>query len=769
MNDERPSPDVLLGAIQRDEARQRCGRLKVFLGMCAGVGKTFAMLEAARRELAAGRDVVIGYVETHGRKETDALAQGLPQLPRQQLDYRGVTMTELDLDAVLSRRPQLAIVDELAHTNVPGARHPKRWQDVAELLDAGIDVLTTLNVQHVESRANTVRQVTGAEIRETVPDSVLDSAVLELVDLPPAELVQRLCEGKVYLPDRAAAAAQNFFREGNLAALRELALRLVADHVGVDTREFRETQANAGPWKTAHCLLLGVGPSPFSEQLICWTRHMADGLRCRWLVVHVESSRALTSSAQAQLERNLATARELGAEVFTTTDDDLVRGLLRVGRQQNATQIIVGKPAGRGWLEWMRGDRLLRRLARDSGVGGAATPIANAALGRTLVKRGEGTVVLGNMQYLDATDSADASVQFTWQLGRAISGNYGSAQYFDGAVRGVAGGGKSNSLEGFCIQFCGGVYEVDVSAGSATFSRALGTGVTNVNWRGGQNSDVGGGGFAAYSTVPGNRLTVDLNNRGRDMLYFANGGSATYDYLPGVQDSAGSTAGANVFTFGSRTANAPVDFVDNIDLNTRILPIRVWDNTNSMLDRAILSGTLQNGGIQKQGDGVLELAGSNMYQNVTIVTNGTLLVNGYLNVGGAAVTVYSGATLGGTGIINRAVSVQDGGSIWPGDLGSGTLTVSNLTLSAASLSVITAGAGGAVAVQGNLVLGGTIMVANAASRPSGTYTIMTYGGTLSGTIAVGPLPGRMAATVDLAETGKVKLRLSSPGTLFSVN
>ena len=408
-------------------------------------------------------------------------------------------------------------------------------------------------------------------------------------------------------------------------------------------------------------------------------------------------------------------------------------------------------------------------LSVDSGVGGAATPIANAALGRTLVKRGEGTVVLGNMQYLDATDSADASVQFTWQLGRAISGNYGSAQYFDGAVRGVAGGGKSNSLEGFCIQFCGGVYEVDVSAGSATFSRALGTGVTNVNWRGGQNSDVGGGGFAAYSTVPGNRLTVDLNNRGRDMLYFANGGSATYDYLPGVQDSAGSTAGANVFTFGSRTANAPVDFVDNIDLNTRILPIRVWDNTNSMLDRAILSGTLQNGGIQKQGDGVLELAGSNMYQNVTIVTNGTLLVNGYLNVGGAAVTVYSGATLGGTGIINRAVSVQDGGSIWPGDLGSGTLTVSNLTLSAASLSVITAGAGGAVAVQGNLVLGGTIMVANAASRPSGTYTIMTYGGTLSGTIAVGPLPGRMAATVDLAETGKVKLRLSSPGTLFSVN
>ena len=367
MNDERPNPDALLGALQRDEAKQRRGRLKVFLGMCPGVGKTFAMLEAGQRELKTGRDVVIGYVETHGRKETDALAQGLPQLPRRHLDYRGVTMTELDLDAVLSRRPQLAIVDELAHTNVPGARHPKRWQDVAELLDAGIDVFTTLNVQHVQSRADTVRQVTGADIRETVPDSVLDGAVLELVDLPPAELVQRLREGKVYLPDRAAAAAQNFFREGNLNALRELALRLVADHVGVDTRAFRETQANAGPWKTAHCLLVGVGPSPFSEQLIRWTRHMADGLRCRWLAVHVESTRAFTPSAQAQLERNLAAARELGAEVFTTTDDDLVRGLLRIAHQQNATQIVVGKPSGSGWLEWWRGDRLLRRLVRESG------------------------------------------------------------------------------------------------------------------------------------------------------------------------------------------------------------------------------------------------------------------------------------------------------------------------------------------------------------------------------------------------------------------
>jgi two-component system sensor histidine kinase KdpD len=363
----RPNPDALLSSLQREEAAKKRGKLKVFLGMCPGVGKTFAMLEAARRELVAGRDVVIGYVETHGRKETDALTEGLPQIPRRQLEHRGIALTEFDLDATLARHPQLVLVDELAHTNAPGSRHPKRWQDVAELLDAGMDVITALNVQHVESRADTVRQVTGAEIRETVPDSVLDGAVFELVDLPPAELIQRLHEGKVYVPDRAAAAVQNYFREANLTALRELALRLVADHVGVDTREFRQTQTNAGAWKTGHCLLVAVGPGPFSEPLIRWTRRMADGLRCRWLAVHVENPRPLTEAAQAQLEKNLATARELGAEVVATTDDDLVRGLLRVARTQNATQIIVGKPASAGWLEWLRASLLLRRLARESG------------------------------------------------------------------------------------------------------------------------------------------------------------------------------------------------------------------------------------------------------------------------------------------------------------------------------------------------------------------------------------------------------------------
>jgi two-component system sensor histidine kinase KdpD len=366
-DDSRPNPDALLSSIQREETAKRRGRLKVFLGMCPGVGKTYAMLDAARREHAAGHDVVIGYVETHGRKETDALAEGLPKIPRRAIEYRGVSLAEMDLDAVLARRPRLALVDELAHTNAPGSRHPKRWQDVAELLDAGIDVWTTLNVQHVESRADVVRQISGVEIRETVPDSVLDNAEMELVDLPPAELMERLHDGKVYIPDRATSAVQNFFREANLTALRELALRLVADHVGVDTRQFHQVQTDAGPWKTGHCLLVAVGPSPLSESLTRWTRRMADGLKCRWLAIHVESTSTLSPEAQERLTKNLNTARELGAEVVTTTDTDLVRGLLRVAHEQNATQIIVGKPRGTGWLEWLRSSRLLRRLARESG------------------------------------------------------------------------------------------------------------------------------------------------------------------------------------------------------------------------------------------------------------------------------------------------------------------------------------------------------------------------------------------------------------------
>lgn len=366
-NSESRNPDALLAAIRSEEARKGRGRLKVFLGMCPGVGKTFAMLEAARRERQAGRDVVAGLVETHGRSETAALMHGLPTLPRIEVPYRDVRLLEFDLEGALKRRPQLILVDELAHTNAPGCRHLKRWQDVAELLDAGIDVYTTLNVQHVESRADTVRQITGTEIRETVPDSVLDGATFKLVDLAPPELIQRLQEGKVYLGDRAAAAVRGFFREGNLMALRELSLRLVADHVGDGTREFRKTEGGVRGAKTGHRLLVAVGPSPTSETLIRWTRRLADSLHGPWLAVYVEGPRALSEAAQAQLTRNLSAARDLGAEVVATTDGDLVEGLLRVARDREISLIVVGKPAGDGWLERWRAARLLRRLARESG------------------------------------------------------------------------------------------------------------------------------------------------------------------------------------------------------------------------------------------------------------------------------------------------------------------------------------------------------------------------------------------------------------------
>ncbi|MGO8674450.1 MAG: DUF4118 domain-containing protein [Limisphaerales bacterium] len=364
---ERPNPDVLLAALQKEGAREKRGKLKVFFGMAPGVGKTYAMLEAARRELAAGRDVVIGYVETHGRKETDALTEGLPIVPRRSTEYRGVSMTEMDLDALLARHPQLALVDEFAHTNAPGSRHPKRYQDVLELLDAGIDVFSTLNVQHVESRADAVHQITGITIRETLPDSIFDGAEFELVDLPPEELRVRLSAGKVYVPEAAGAAQEHFFRVGNLSALRELALRFAADHVGQDVLAYRQAQGIADPWKSGQRLLVAVSASPTSAALVRWTRRLAGELQAPWLAVYVELPQPLDEDEQTRLARHLALARELGAEVITTTDADVVRGLLRVAREQNATQLVVGKPVGWQALNLLRGGSLLNRLIRESG------------------------------------------------------------------------------------------------------------------------------------------------------------------------------------------------------------------------------------------------------------------------------------------------------------------------------------------------------------------------------------------------------------------
>jgi two-component system, OmpR family, sensor histidine kinase KdpD len=367
MDPEQPNPDVLLARLKRQEAEAGHGKLKVFFGMAPGVGKTYAMLEAARREFASGRDVVIGCVETHGRKETEALTLGLPEIPRLRVVYRGVSLSEFDLDAVLRRRPQLVLVDEFAHTNAPGLRHPKRYQDILEVLEAGIDVFTTLNVQHLESRAEVVCQITGIAVRETVPDHAVAQAEFELVDLAPDELRGRLAEGKVYVPESAGMARDNFFRKGNLTALRELALRFVAEHVGEDVVAYRQAHNIQDPWKSGHRLLVAVSSSPTSASLTRWTCRLAGELRASWVAVHVEVPASPTQEAQEMLGKNLALVRELGGQVVSTSDDDVVRGILRVAREQNATQIVVGKPAGWRALELLRGGSLLNRLIRSSG------------------------------------------------------------------------------------------------------------------------------------------------------------------------------------------------------------------------------------------------------------------------------------------------------------------------------------------------------------------------------------------------------------------
>src|SRR6195256_6232237 len=291
---ERPDPDELLARMKRDETAAARGKLKIFFGMSPGVGKTYAMLQAAQQKLQQGREVVVGLVETHGRKETEALLEGMPIMPRTQLEYRGAKLEEMDLDAILTWHPGLAVVDELAHTNAPGSRHPKRYQDVLELLDAGIDVYTTLNVQHVASRSDTVRQISGITVSETVPDTVLDLAdEIVLVDLTPEQLRQRLAEGKVYLGERAEWAAKNFFRESNLTALREMALRLVAEHVDRDLRDIMQVERIAGPWKSSDRLLVAVSASPYSERLIRYTRRLAPSMEAPWMVANIERARAL--------------------------------------------------------------------------------------------------------------------------------------------------------------------------------------------------------------------------------------------------------------------------------------------------------------------------------------------------------------------------------------------------------------------------------------------------------------------------------------------
>jgi two-component system sensor histidine kinase KdpD len=366
---DRPDPDELLRRVVEEQARQQRGKLTLFFGAAPGVGKTYAMLEAARAAVDEGQRVLVGIVETHGRYETAALLHGLEVLPRRKVVYRGFDVDEFDLDSALDRRPDVILVDELAHSNAEGSRHPKRWQDVDELLEAGIDVFSTMNVQHVESLNDVIAKVTGIVVRETVPDSVLEKAhEIKLVDLPPDDLLERLHDGKVYVPAQAQRAIEHFFRKGNLIALRELALRQTAERVDAQMRAYRKEQGIEQTWAVAEQLLVAVSPSPFSARLVRAARRMAGSLHARWYAVYVEPRDTLRLSRddESRLSRNLRLAERLGADVVTLSGSDAAAELLRFAREHNITKIIAGKPITGGFFSRWRVS-LVDRIVRDAG------------------------------------------------------------------------------------------------------------------------------------------------------------------------------------------------------------------------------------------------------------------------------------------------------------------------------------------------------------------------------------------------------------------
>lgn len=375
---ERPSPDALLRLAKR-EAR---GRLKIFLGAAPGVGKTYAMLSQGAERLRAGVDVVIGVVETHGRAETEALVAPLEAIPRRQIDYQGRTLTEMDIDAVLARRPALVLVDELAHTNAPGSRHPKRWQDVEELLDAGIDVLSTLNVQHIESLNDVVAGFTRVRVRETVPDAVLENAELAVVDLPPEELIERLKAGKVYVPQEASRALGHFFSKPNLSALRELALRRAAQTVDAHMLDELRAGAISGTYAGGDRILVAVSEQPGSEILVRTAKRLADALHAPWTAVYVETPQAerIDPTEREQLSASLSLASSLGATQVTVPAVNVAAGLVAQVAEMRATQVVLGKSRRRRWLSLHQRSLLERLIDEFEGVAVHLLPIAE--LGR---------------------------------------------------------------------------------------------------------------------------------------------------------------------------------------------------------------------------------------------------------------------------------------------------------------------------------------------------------------------------------------------------
>src|SRR5450830_750352 len=379
----RPNPDDLLDRVMREEDRQSRGRLKIFFGASAGVGKTYAMLTAAQSLREQGTEVVAGIVETHGRIDTAELLAGLEQLPLRAHNYRDRDFHEFDLDAALLRHPQVILVDELAHSNVAGARHAKRWQDIEELLHAGIHVYTTVNVQHIESLNDVVGQITGIRVHETIPDHVFDEAdEVTLVDLPPDELLQRLKEGKVYLPQQAEKAGRNFFRKGNLLALREIALRRTADRVDADMREYRADRSIVQLWQTKERIVVAIGARADEDKLVRAAARLAAKLQADWLAVHVDAPSwpRVRLAGRERILKNLKLAQSLGAETASITGEDVARALVQFARSRNAGKLVIGQAHGGRWKRWWRKSlaEQIAAVGKDIDVYTVARPVASA-------------------------------------------------------------------------------------------------------------------------------------------------------------------------------------------------------------------------------------------------------------------------------------------------------------------------------------------------------------------------------------------------------
>lgn len=410
----RPTPEALL----EQAATEGRGKLKIFLGAAPGVGKTYEMLSSGAQRQREGVDVVIGIVETHGRAETENLTRGLETLPRGRIAYKGRILEEMDIDAVLARRPSLVLVDELAHTNAPGSRHPKRYQDVEELLDAGIDVYTTLNVQHVESLNDVVAQITRIRVRETVPDSIIDRAdEIEVIDVTPQELIQRLHEGKVYVRDAAQRALKHYFSPGNLTALRELALRRTAQRVDEQMLSYMRAHAIAGPWATDERLLVCIDGGPTSTGLVRYARRSADRLRCNWAAIHVETLGHIpvSEAERDRLSEALRLAETLGGEAVTLSNDRVADAILAYARESNATQIVLGRPHGTRWFAAFR-PNVTSNLIRNAGqIGIHVVPGDSGPAEKTIRTRvvGEGVDL---MPYAMSTLTVGAAIG----LGRLI-------------------------------------------------------------------------------------------------------------------------------------------------------------------------------------------------------------------------------------------------------------------------------------------------------------------------------------------------------------